>query len=75
MGQQKIAFTSRCGSGAEEFPNTKECLGSYAQDRRNKLFAEFGYSHLRSGDVGYMFPFLLRCAIIFPAHRAKGVRP
>ena len=74
MGQQKIAFTSRCGSGAKEFPNTKECLGSYAQDRDNKWFAEFGCSHLGPGE-GYMFPFALRCAIILPMQRAKGVRP
>jgi hypothetical protein len=54
---------------------TKECLGSYAQDRDNKWLAEFGCSYLKSGAAGYMFPFLALCAIILPMHRAKGVRP
>jgi hypothetical protein len=53
----------------------KERLGSYAQDRDNKWLAEFGCSYLKSGAARYMFPFVVRCAIILLMHRAKGVRP
>ncbi len=50
-------------------------MGSYAQDRDNKWFAEFGCSHLKSREAGYMFHFVVRGAITLPMHRAKGVRP
>ena len=63
------------GPGAEEYLVAKECLGSCAQDRYNKWFAEFGGSHLRSGGAEYIFPFVVRRAIILPMHMAKGVRP
>jgi hypothetical protein len=45
--------------------------GLFGRDR----LAEFGCSYLKSGTAGYMFPFVVRCAIILPMHRAKGVRP
>ncbi len=34
-------------------------------------FAEFGCSHLKSGEAGYMFPFVLRCVIILPGRGRK----
>jgi hypothetical protein len=40
-----------------------------------KWFAKSGCSRLKSVEAGYMFLFVLRCAIIFPMHRAKGARP
>ena len=67
--------TPRGARGVEAYLIAKECLGSYAQDRDNKWFAEFGCSHLKSGEAGYMFPFVVRCAISLLMHRAKGVRP
>src|SRR6266446_5736694 len=63
------------GPGAEEYLVGKECSGCYAQDRDNKWFAEFGGSHLRSGEAEHIFPFVVRRAIILPMQRAKGVRP
>jgi len=36
---------------------------------------KIGCPGLKSGEAGYMFLFVLRCAIILPMHRAKGVRP
>lgn len=55
--------------------NHEGMLRSYAQDTDSKWLAEFGCSHLKSGEAGYMFPLVVRCAIILPMHRAKGVRP
>jgi hypothetical protein len=37
--------------------------------------SRFSCSHLRSGEAGYIFPFVLRRAMILPLYRAKGVRP
>jgi hypothetical protein len=41
----------------------------------NKWFARSGCSRLKFVEARYMFLFVLRCAIIFPVHRAKGARP
>jgi hypothetical protein len=67
----KLIAEYEAKTGAQPFDTATGGLLENAEGRDNEWFAESGRSRLKSGEPDTC----LRCAIIFPTHRAKGVHP